>query len=170
MSVFFYYFVIFITILSNISCLNNTCHNDTDCNNGKCNNSTSCICNEWFLSYNNIPCNYKQKSAQTAFYLAFFLGLLGAHWFYLSENNYLYIILGILKLIFFMFPIYTKLIVIKFKISIKSKIIIYSLFTLINFIWWITDHTLISTLQLRDGNKQELFDDKCKNCSISKYY
>merc|ERR1711994_1032103 len=59
-----------------------------------------CECEEGYIHWGKEPCAYEQKSKLTAFLLSFFLGYLGADWFYLSQGQAGYIVAGIIKLFF----------------------------------------------------------------------
>jgi hypothetical protein len=82
----------------------NFCSKDSDCLNGICIYSipTVCQCNQGFTSFGG-TCNYQQKSGLVAFLLSFFIGTLGADWFYLyvknSSNGGAYVVAGFFKLI-----------------------------------------------------------------------
>ncbi len=78
------------------------CSNDFDCKNGICyklNNTSICQCNRgWKYSKNGLNiCDYEQKSKLGAFLLSFFVGGLGADWYYLSVGNGGYIAAGVFK-------------------------------------------------------------------------
>jgi TM2 domain-containing membrane protein YozV len=99
-------FIISITTAQNISARAsfNPCVTNIDCVQGICNTNASfpvCICNRgWGLARDgsNI-CTYQKKSKLAAFLLSFFLGGLGADWFYLSVGNAGYIVAGVFKLL-----------------------------------------------------------------------
>lgn len=62
--------------------------------------SGECECtNGWTTENDDAPCGYEQKSKWTAFLLSFFIGNLGADWFYLSNGHAGYIVAGVFKLI-----------------------------------------------------------------------
>merc|ERR1711997_147906 len=71
---------------------------------GECNatviSSGFCECEEGYIHWEGEPCAYEQKSKLTAFLLSFFLGILGADWFYLSQGQAGYIVAGLIKLFF----------------------------------------------------------------------
>jgi len=58
-----------------------------------------CECADGWINHDGKPCSYELKSKLTAFLLSFFLGLLGADWFYLSQGSGAYICAGIFKII-----------------------------------------------------------------------
>ena len=60
-----------------------------------------CVCDSrWIDDNKDNPCNYQAKSKLVAFLLSFFMGGLGADWFYLSCGTAGYIVAGIAKIIF----------------------------------------------------------------------
>ena len=78
------------------------CTNDLFCVQGICPaNQTICICNRGYTfdRENGIKCTYQKKSKLAAFLLSFFIGGLGADWFYLSAGNAGYIVAGVFKLL-----------------------------------------------------------------------
>lgn len=82
----------------------NPCATNIDCNQGICDlNRTipTCVCNRgWTLALDGSnQCTYQQKSKLAAFLLSFFIGGLGADWFYLSVGNSGYIAAGVFKLL-----------------------------------------------------------------------
>ena len=46
-----------------------------------------CKCDDGYLDWEGKPCTYAQKSKLTAFLLSFFIGGLGADWFYLAQGG-----------------------------------------------------------------------------------
>ena len=76
------------------------CSADRDCAapNGQC-LSNECVCSRGFVIVDRTGCTYEQKSKLTAFLLSFFVGFFGVDWFYLSVDNWVYILLGVLKLL-----------------------------------------------------------------------
>ncbi|CAF1036800.1 unnamed protein product [Adineta steineri] len=103
--VIFFTFIISITTAQNITSRALTpCTTSTDCGQGICNTNTTpalCICNRgWSLARDGSnQCTYQQRSKLAAFLLSFFLGGLGADWFYLSVGNAGYIVAGVFKLL-----------------------------------------------------------------------
>jgi TM2 domain-containing membrane protein YozV len=82
----------------------NPCTSNFDCVQGICDangSSSICICNRgWSLARDGSnQCTYQQKSKLAAFLLSFFMGGLGADWFYLSVGNGGYIAAGVFKLL-----------------------------------------------------------------------
>ena len=86
------------------------CKSQGDCGEGVCKfglklekNKTVdvCECSEGWINFDGKACSYELKSKLTAFLLSFFLGLLGADWFYLSQGSGAYICAGISKIITF---------------------------------------------------------------------
>ena len=78
------------------------CTNDLDCIQGICGaNRTNCICNRGYALARDgsNQCTYQQRSKLAAFLLSFFIGGLGADWFYLSVGNAGYIVAGVFKLL-----------------------------------------------------------------------
>jgi TM2 domain-containing membrane protein YozV len=79
-----------------------TCSSDLYCVHGICDRNRTtpvCFCDRgWTLSRDGVQvCNYQQKSKLAAFLLSFFIGGLGADWFYLSVGNGGYIAAGVFK-------------------------------------------------------------------------
>jgi len=76
------------------------CETDDQCGNGKCEENDDgeyhCICNEGYISHNDI-CDYEQYKQLTTFLISFFAGTFGVDWFYLSDGNGGYIVGGIFK-------------------------------------------------------------------------
>lgn len=97
--------VISITTAQNItSRASSPCVTSADCLQGICNTNTTpavCICvRGWTYGRDGATqCSYQQKSKLAAFLLSFFLGGLGADWFYLSVGNAGYIVAGVFKLL-----------------------------------------------------------------------
>lgn len=58
-----------------------------------------CDCNEGYVTHDGAICGYQQKSQLTTFLLSFFVGYLGADWFYLCDGDAGYIVAGVFKLI-----------------------------------------------------------------------
>lgn len=78
----------------------NGCSDDSDCNFGTCQNGTECECTAGYITFSKGgACDYEQKDKTTAFCLSFFLGGLGADWFYLARGNGGFITAGVFKLI-----------------------------------------------------------------------
>ena len=86
------------------------CKSQGDCGEGVCKFGMQleknkpvdiCECSEGWINFDGKPCSYELKSKLTAFLLSFFLGLLGADWFYLSQGSGAYICAGISKIITF---------------------------------------------------------------------
>jgi len=80
------------------------CSKNIDCIHGICDqnvNRSLCICERgWTYSRNNPNvCDYQQKSKLGAFLLSFFVGGLGADWYYLSVGNGGYIAAGVFKML-----------------------------------------------------------------------
>ena len=46
-----------------------------------------CKCDDGYLDWEGKPCVYAKKSKLTAFLLSFFIGGLGADWFYLAQGG-----------------------------------------------------------------------------------
>ncbi|KAG5178225.1 hypothetical protein JKP88DRAFT_169122 [Tribonema minus] len=77
--------------------------------NGECDGSAHCVrvsdivgsceCNTGYVSTDSLQCNYAQKSELVTFLLSFFVGYLGADWFYLADGDAGYIVAGVFKLI-----------------------------------------------------------------------
>ena len=55
------------------------------------------------------PCEYELRSQEVAFLLSVFLGYFGFDWFYLSQNHWLYILVGFLKFLLTVVPIFVFL-------------------------------------------------------------
>jgi len=97
--------IISITTAQNITArIYNPCTNNIDCGQGICDTNRTigtCICfRGWTLALDGSnQCNYQQKSKLAAFLLSFFIGGLGADWFYLSVGNSGYIAAGVFKLL-----------------------------------------------------------------------
>ncbi len=82
---------------------NYTCREDSECGNGVCKveplaNSSYCRCDDGYINAAAI-CDYEQKSELIAFLLSFFIGTLGADFFYLAYGNGCYICAGVAKLL-----------------------------------------------------------------------
>ncbi len=111
------------------------CSNDFDCKNGICykmTNTSQCKCYRgWQYSKNNLNiCDYEQKSKLGAFLLSFFIGGLGADWYYLSAGDSGYIAAGVFKML-----------------------------TLGGVgIWWIVDWIRILTNSFKDGQGYNLLE------------
>ncbi|UJR07562.1 hypothetical protein I4U23_011850 [Adineta vaga] len=94
-----------ITTAQNITARASTpCITHIDCVQGICNTNATpavCVCNRgWALGRDGSnQCTYQQKSKLAAFLLSFFLGGLGADWFYLSVGSAGYIVAGVFKLL-----------------------------------------------------------------------
>jgi hypothetical protein len=90
-----------------VSTLSRYCSTDFDCGQGICDETISkknfsCVCDHgWTQSRNarNKTCEYHQKPKLVAFILSFFLGGLGADWYYLSVGNGGYIAAGVFKML-----------------------------------------------------------------------
>jgi hypothetical protein len=153
---------VFVQILDQINCLGCT-DNSRICNNGTCLNGY-CYCSRGFANFNNTICNYQQKNKLTAFLLSFFLGPLGADWFYLSHNNGGYIAAGFFKLFISIFGLLVPCTYIVFsKRSNQSEIGDYILLYVGIFfvsigdtVWWLADWIRILTNTFKDGNGQDL--------------
>ena len=87
-----------------------------------------CECDKGWKS-TEAPCDYPAKNWLLAFLLSFFLGYLGADWFYLANGSGTYIAIGVLKL-FFNWPTFG--------------------------IWWLVDWIRILTGSFLDGNGHQL--------------
>ncbi|CAF0871188.1 unnamed protein product [Rotaria sp. Silwood1] len=116
-----------------------SCSSDSSCIHGICyqnQNVSSCLCERgWTLSQSQPQiCTYQQKSKLAAFLLSFFVGGLGADWFYLSVGNGGYIAAGVFKML-----------------------------TLGGIgIWWLVDWMRILTNSFLDGQAQYI-DDQSNN-------
>lgn len=120
------------------------CDGLNSCNyNGVCNlNNTGCICNNKYITYKStdIQCNYQLKDQKTAFYLSIFLGFFACAQFYIGN----YIIagpkLGVNLINCFLIGY--------FKCSNnknnQKNILCIILFSLIGFIWWLSDIILFN--------------------------
>ena len=89
-----------------------SCKNDTDCGypSGYCREHRDpvryiCLCEDPYFSVKESePCQEKRKSKLVAFLLSFFLGLVGADWFYLSNGRsantlaHIFILLNLLQI------------------------------------------------------------------------
>jgi hypothetical protein len=90
-----------------VSKLSKFCSTGFDCGQGICDEiktNFSCKCEHgWTYSRqargNETKCDYQQKSKLAAFILSFFLGGLGADWYYLSVGNGGYIAAGVFKML-----------------------------------------------------------------------
>ena len=71
-----------------------------DCRPRRTGYGKECVCDSRWMDKDGEPCAYQAKSKLVAFLLSFFLGGLGADWFYLSCGNAGYIVGGIAKIIF----------------------------------------------------------------------
>ena len=72
------------------------CTSQGQCGEGICDfghqiNTTTkinvCKCDDGYLDWEDKPCAYAKKSKLTAFLLSFFIGGLGADWFYLAQGG-----------------------------------------------------------------------------------
>lgn len=137
--------------VSGINCSKNNCA-------GTCTTSTKCIC---YIGYVNFPnnysykfCSYIQKKQIKAFLLETFLPF-GIGHFYLGRFYF-----GFIKMIFsfipffiFIFSIFRIIINKKFKSKFSNSFIFpIIIFSIINFIWWITDIINFSLNRYADGN------------------
>ena len=80
------------------------CVTNFDCIHGQCDRNRTiptCVCERgWTMALDGSnQCTYQQKSKLAAFLLSFFVGGLGADWFYLSVGNGGYIAAGVFKLL-----------------------------------------------------------------------
>jgi hypothetical protein len=86
------------------------CNSDTaDCGNGSClagyfNKTIGyCHCDSKYVNVNIgtnvVPCSYKRKGKLETFLISFFVGYLGADWFYLARDDVGYNVAGAFKLI-----------------------------------------------------------------------
>ena len=85
------------------------CKKNNLCNNGTCtliSSITSCRCDKPYVDHQGQACAEKGNSMLSAFLLSFFLGGLGADWFYMSSGDSFYIFIGIIKLVtIFLLPL-----------------------------------------------------------------
>ena len=143
-----------------------SCLTDAECANGKCVTAT-CVCNEGYVTYQNVTCNYKQKEKLTAFLLSFLVGTLGADWFYLASGNGGYIVAGIFKLLTGLFLIASSCFLccaficakadksslrtcgIAFTVIIGVLVVLCSL---TNAIWYTVDWIRVLANGFKDGN------------------
>lgn len=85
---------------SGLSSGSKTCSYSSDCPSHSQCVSGVCECVKgWTTWKDGVPCSYEQKSKLTAFILSFLLGNFGADWFYLSQGDAGYIVVGIVKLL-----------------------------------------------------------------------
>jgi len=84
------------------------CKSQGECGEGVCkfglqfNKTTTvdiCECDVGWINHDGKPCSYELKSKLTAFLLSFFIGWLGADWFYLAQGSGAYICAGVFKLL-----------------------------------------------------------------------
>jgi hypothetical protein len=69
------------------------------------NGTKICDCNKGYDNFNNGICNYKLKTQITAFLLSFFLGPVGAEWYYVGDCDPYYNAVGVAKCIIFVLAI-----------------------------------------------------------------
>merc|ERR1719266_272356 len=58
-----------------------------------------CECDVGWINHDGKPCSYELKPKLTAFLISFFVGWLGADWFYLAQGSGAYICAGVFKLL-----------------------------------------------------------------------
>lgn len=167
----------FLTTTLAVICLagiaNGICNQNTDCNKGECLNST-CICFKGYVTFGNQQCGYKQKEKLTAFLLSFFIGNLGADWFYLASGDGGYIAAGIIKLLIGLFFSFGCCLLccagifasVREKASSKAFGFCCGIFIMIliglcvatSTIWYFVDWIRILTNSFKDGNGVSLKD------------
>jgi len=102
--------VLWTTVAGDLSTMVYPCTSQGECGEGgtckfgleidaKGTKANICECDSGWINHDGKPCSYELKSKLTAFLLSFFLGLLGADWFYLSQGSGAYICAGIFKII-----------------------------------------------------------------------
>ena len=84
------------------------CKSQGECGEGACKfgfQSTKnekvdiCECDVGWINHDGKPCSYELKPKLTAFLISFFVGWLGADWFYLAQGSGAYICAGVFKLL-----------------------------------------------------------------------
>lgn len=141
-----------------------TCNTDEDCKHGKCVNST-CECEAGWITRKGVNCNYQQKKKLVAFLLSFFLGGVGADWFYLASGSLLYIIVGAIKLVVGLIACAVGGISRRCgcvqsdgsnPILFAGLVAIIGIISAASGIWWIVDWVRILLNVFRDGNTVQL--------------
>lgn len=81
--------ILLLVILATLCIQITACNKTADCSfNGFCDDN-ECHCFNNYITHESVlPCNYKQASRTTAFLLEFFLGGVGAGWFYLGRLDF----------------------------------------------------------------------------------
>jgi len=117
-----------------------------------------CVCDFKWIDDKDEPCAYQAKSKLVAFLLSFFLGGLGADWFYLSCGTAGYIVGGIAKIIFsFILPGCGKALM-----SAGEAAAVCGgccLCVMPGFIWWCVDWIRVVNNSFYDGMGMPLFYD-----------
>lgn len=141
------------------------CAGENDCNHhGVCINKTVCRCDPGWIEGKDAagiplgPCSYKQSTKKSAFLFSIFLGSFGADWFYLSRKTALYIVVGIVKLLFGLLS-FPSIPAMKYGIeppqdqatSFRMRVVI-SFINLVTIVWWIVDWARILANKFPDGN------------------
>lgn len=117
--------------------------------------NNSCECQEgWFTRQYHAPCSYKQISKISTFFSSFLFGFTGFDWFFLSRNNYLYILTGLLKFLLTLAGSIWLCLAIQNRTHSATYIADYLSITLIflSFTWWIIDWIRILFNKFPDGN------------------
>lgn len=160
-------FIVFATVFAANSTTEPTptCLSDSDCNgHGKCVNSV-CKCETGYITHKGVNCNYKQKEKLVAFLLSFLIGATGADWFYLSSGSTMYIVIGVIKLLtgFVGIGLPCCLGCAGCLRSDGSKIaafviiiILITLLSLTNAVWWLADWIRVLVDNFKDGNGIDL--------------
>ena len=117
--------------------------------NGECiimtNNKTRCKCFKFYMEHRDHQgktiirtCWKERKSQHTAFLLSFFVGGCGADWFYLSEGDLIFVLVGLLKI--FLFGVTVSL-------MINLYCVVPIMVTLMPgvLIWWLVDWIRIAS-------------------------
>jgi hypothetical protein len=168
-------FLIIIIILYNNNNYNNNNNNNItnykhnrellsvnkSCINGIISVNKTCICNSYYITYklNNEYCNYKQKSALTAYLLEIFLGLFGGGYFYVGLTS-----IGGLQLFFTLLltsSCICSLPLIATSSNVMRYLILYmNIISLILLLfWWIYASILFKSLNINDNNDVMLYND-----------
>ena len=123
-----------------IAVLDPECIAQDHCNpNGECIiMGNKCPCFKLYVDCDGNTCWKERKSKHTAFLFSFFVGGCGADWFYLSEGDLIFVLVGLLKI--FLFGVTVSL-------MINLYCVVPIMVTLMPgvLIWWLVDWIRIAS-------------------------